>query len=146
VKVFFTNPKNITDKEVELLHPFKEQLIDLKLSNTSISDKALKTVSIFTNLVSIELDYTAISDKSLAALKDLKKLTRINLVSTPVTDKGLEELESLKEVTEIYLYKTKITKHGLLRYHSKNPLVNLDTGNYKLRVLASDTLVFKRKK
>ncbi len=146
VKAFFTNPKYITDKEVELLRPFKEQLVDLKLSHTSISDKAVKTVSIFTNLTSIELDYTVISDKSLAALRDLKRLTHINLVSTPITDKGLEELELIKSAREIYLYKTKITKKGFLNYLLKNPLVSLDTGNYNLKVLASDTIVIKRKK
>ncbi|HEY1871510.1 MAG TPA: c-type cytochrome domain-containing protein, partial [Chitinophagaceae bacterium] len=51
------------DSSVQLLLPLKEQLIELKLENTLITDSALKIISQFKNLMRLQLDNTKITDK-----------------------------------------------------------------------------------
>ena len=145
-KAFFLNPKTITDKELELLKPFAQNLISLKLTRTSISEKSSSTLADFKNLRVLELDYTAITDQALMQLTTLTKLERVNLVSTPITEKGIISLASLASLKEIYLFNSKVTKQGLIDFHTKNPNIMLDTGNYKLRVRPTDTLVYTRNK
>jgi uncharacterized membrane protein len=144
-KAFFINPATITDKEVELLTPFKQQLIQLKLTRTAISNSALKTLSTFGNLRSLELDYTAITDEAINQLKELNKLERLNLVSTKVTDKGILALAALPSLKEVFIFNTRVTKQAIVDFQKRNQKVFLDTGNYTLKTLASDTIVHTRK-
>src|SRR5205085_8138423 len=53
----FVIVNNVNDKEMQLLLPLKEQLIELKLGNTSITDSALQIISQFRNLMRLQLSY-----------------------------------------------------------------------------------------
>ena len=136
----FTTASDVTDKEITLLMPLKEQLVWLKLGNTKISDSALKAVGQCTNLHALWLDHTAITDQGLSALKTLKSLQTLNLVGTRVTTNGLLALQNLQQLKTLYLYQTEVNSTGWLSLKKAFPHTLIDTGGYAVPTLASDTV------
>jgi hypothetical protein len=135
-----TNPG---DREVQLLLPLKEQLIELKLGDASITDSALLVISQFKNLMRLQLDHTKITDKGLANLKALENLRYLNLVGTAVTEKGVLQLKDLKNLRSIYLYQTGVKKSEWKDLKKAFPKTLIDSGGYTVPFLPTDTIEVK---
>jgi uncharacterized membrane protein len=131
------------DKEVQLLLPLKEQLIELKLGGASITDSALLVISQFKNLMRLQLDHTKITDKGLANLKVLENLRYLNLVGTAVTEKGVLQLKDLKNLRSIYLYQTGVKKSEWKDLKKAFPKTLIDSGGYTVPFLPTDTIEVK---
>jgi mono/diheme cytochrome c family protein len=136
----FINASEITDSDVALLLPLKEQLVWLKLGNTKISDSALKAVGQCTNLHALWLNQTAITDNGLPALKNLKSLQTLNLVGTGVTSKGLVTLQDLQQLKTLYLYQTGVNQQGWSVLKKTFSHTVIDTGGYAVPTLPTDTV------
>jgi uncharacterized membrane protein/mono/diheme cytochrome c family protein len=132
-----------TDKDLQLLEPLKEQLIWLKLGNTKITDSALAYVSKLTSLTKLYAENTAISDKGLAQLKTLSQLQYANITGTKVTVNGIMQLKNLKSLQQIFLYKTAVAGSDYAVLKKAFPAVMIDTGGYKVQMLATDTMLVK---
>jgi uncharacterized membrane protein/mono/diheme cytochrome c family protein len=130
-------------KDLVLLESIKKQLIWLKLGNTNISDEGLSSVSKLTNLTKLYFENTSITDKGIVQLKTLTQLQYLNLTGTKITAAGLEGLKDLKNLQQIYLYKTSLTGSSYLALKKIFPKTVVDTGGYKLEMLASDTILLK---
>lgn len=139
----FVIAANFSDKEIQLLLPLKEQLIELKLDNTFITDSALQVISQLKNLMHLQLDHTKITDKGLANLKALQNLRYLNLVGTDVTAKGVMQLKDLKSLQSIYLYQTGIKKSDWNDLKRSFPKTSLDSGGYTVPLFATDTIEVK---
>ncbi len=139
----FVTVTNPGDKDVQLLLPLKEQLIELKLGSTSITDSALLVISQFKNLMRLQLDHTKITDKGLANLKALENLRYLNLVGTVVTEQGVMQLKELKNIHSIYLYQTGVKKSGWKDLKKAFPGALIDSGGYTVPFLPTDTIVVK---
>lgn len=133
----------ITDQVIQLLEPLKEQLIWLKLGNTSITDAQLLTIAKLTSLTRLYLEQTAVTDKGIANLKDLSQLQYINLTGIKITAKGLEALGNLKNLKQLYLYQVGITAKEFGELKKYFPATMIDTGGYKIPQLATDTIEVK---
>jgi hypothetical protein len=131
------------DKEVQLLLPLKEQLIELKLGSSSITDSALQLIAQFKNLMRLQLDYTKITDKGLASLTALQNLRYLNLVGTAVTEKGVLQLKDLKSLRSIYLYQTMVKKSEWNDLRKAFPITLIDSGGYTVPFLPTDTIEVK---
>jgi len=127
------------DKEIQLLLPLKEQLIELKLGNTSVTDASLEVIAGFKNLMRLQLDYTKITDKGLANLKELQNLRYLNLVGTAVTEKGVLQLKDLTSLRSIYLYQTAVKKSEWSDLKKAFPRALIDSGGYIVPLLPTDT-------
>ena len=138
--VTVTNPGN---KAVQLLSPLKEQLIELKLGSTRITDSALQVIAEFKNLMRLQLDYTKITDQGLANLASLENLQYLNLVGTGVTEKGVLQLKDLKNLRSIYLYQTGIKKSDWSDLKKAFPKTLIDSGGYTVPFLPTDTIEVK---
>ena len=138
--VTVTNPGN---KAVQLLSPLKEQLIELKLGSTRITDSALQVIAEFKNLMRLQLDYTKITDQGLANLASLENLQYLNLVGTGVTEKGVLQLKDLKNLRSIYLYQTGIKKSDWSDLKKAFPKTLIDSGGYTVSFLPTDTIEVK---
>ena len=134
---------NLNDSQMRLLLPLKEQIIWLKLGNTSITDSALKIISQFPNLMHLQLDHTGITDKGLANLKSLTHLRYLNLVGTRVTAAGVLQLKNLKDLQSIYLYQTAIAKSDWQKLKKGFPKALVDSGGYAVPFLPTDTIEVK---
>jgi uncharacterized membrane protein len=139
----FVTVTNPGDKEVQLLSPLKEQLIELKLGSTRITDSALQVIAEFKNLMRLQLDYTKITDKGLANLASLENLQYLNLVGTGVTEKGVLQLRDLKNLRSIYLYQTGVKKSDWSDLKKAFPKTLIDSGGYTVPFLPTDTIEVK---
>lgn len=111
---FLTGVSKCDDAKVATaLLPLKENLVQLDLGRTVISDAALKTVAQLPRLVNLDLRQTKITDAGLEALSGLKKLESLNLYGTAVTDAGLQHLNKIKSLKHVYLWQSKATKAGV---------------------------------
>jgi len=102
-------------------------------------------ISKFDKLLWLHLDHTMITDSLGLQLAKLESLLYLNLVGTRFTDEGLSSLTPLKNLKQIYLFQTNTTSEGIKNFSSKLPSVKVDTGNYILPDLATDTIIYKRK-
>jgi len=139
----FVTVTNPGDREIQLLLPLKEQLIELKLSGASITDSALLVIAQFKNLMRLQLDHTKITDKGLASLRALEELTYLNLVGTAVTEKGVMQLKDLKNLRSIYLYQTGVKKSEWKDLKKAFPKTLIDSGGYTVPFLPTDTIEVK---
>jgi uncharacterized membrane protein/mono/diheme cytochrome c family protein len=91
----------IKNEHLKLLATLKEQLIELKIGSTNLSDSDLKQIASCVNLRKLFIDNTAVTDSGLIALKALTHLRYLNLVNTKITASGLQSLKDLKELSAI---------------------------------------------
>ncbi|KIA94194.1 hypothetical protein OC25_09645 [Pedobacter kyungheensis] len=139
----FINATSMGKEVQDLIKSIKKQLTWLKLENGKVTDQTLEVIKDCKNLTRLSLNYTAVTDAGLAQLKDLDQLQSLSLVGTKVTLSGINQLKKLKNLKFLYVYQTNINRADLLKIKQLLPKVSLDTGNYKVPVLAQDTAVIK---
>lgn len=110
---FLTGVSKCDDSKIALLLPLKDQIAQLDLGRTVITDAALKTLSEVSHLAVLDLRQTKITDAGLTALASLKKLQTLNLFGTEITDAGLKSLTSLKSLKQVTVFQTKVTPAGV---------------------------------
>jgi hypothetical protein len=110
---FLTGVSKCDDSKIALLLPLKDQIAQLDLGRTVITDVALKTLTEFSHLAVLDLRQTKITDAGLTALASLKKLQTLNLFGTEITDAGLKSLTSLKSLKQVTVFQTKVTPAGV---------------------------------
>jgi hypothetical protein len=109
---FLTGVSKCDDAKLEGIMPLKENIVQLDLGRTIITDAGLKTVGQLPRLVSLDLRQTKITDAGLAALTGLKKLQTLNLYGTEISDAGLAHLAQIKSLKAVYLFQSKATEAG----------------------------------
>lgn len=130
------------DDDRELLLGLGANIAELKLGGTQITDATLEHLEQFAELRQLNLENTTITDEGIAHLKGCDKLWYLNLVNTQVTDQGLKTLSDLPELRRVYLYQTKVTTEGIASLVQTAQELEIDTGNYRLPALPSDTIVY----
>ena len=105
------------DESVEVLLDLKENLVELNLANSQITDRALEAVGQMTNLTHLHLQNTAVSDNGLEHLANLYQLEYLNLYNTAITDNALQVLRRLKALKNVYLWQTEVSEEGVAGLH-----------------------------
>jgi len=105
---FLGNAPDITDKDLTRLSTIRNNITDLDLSRTQITDNALRTVSDMGRLTTLNLHSTAVTDKGVASLKSLRHLLSLNLYNTKITNKSVATLGKMKQLRSLYLWQTDI--------------------------------------
>ena len=106
-----------TDEGVAELLALKENLVELNLANSSITDRALESIGQMTNLTQLHLQNTAVTDSGLERLENLYQLEYLNLYGTAVTDRSLKALRRLKALKNVYLWQTEVSEEGVAGLH-----------------------------
>jgi len=109
---FLTGVSSCNDAKLEVLLPLKEQIAQLDLARTAITDVGMKTIGKLPRLASLDLRQTAITDAGIQHLAQSSHLRTLNLYGTQVSDAGLKHLHSLKGLRNVYLWQTKATEAG----------------------------------
>lgn len=134
------NYPQFNDKDIQELLAIKENIVQLKLGHTAITDQAFSTIKSMPVISRLHLENTKVSDNGLSQLKGLQKLIYLNLVGTKVTAKGLSKLKDIPSLKNVYIYQTGDRDSVTLKaLHGK---VRIDTGNYRLPFIATDTVKF----
>ncbi|GAA4209769.1 ribonuclease inhibitor [Pedobacter jeongneungensis] len=139
----FVNAQSMGKDVLDLLKSIDKQLLWLKLENAKVNDQTLTAIKNCKNLSRLNLNNTKITDAGLIALKDLDQLQSLSLVGTKITAKGINQLKKLQNLKFLYIYQTGVNKADLASIKKLLPKVSLDTGNYKVPMLAQDTTVVK---
>lgn len=121
------NKDSITKKAVKTLAKLKEQIVELDLSGSKLTDDMTSPIEKLENLEKLELSSTQITDKTLLNLKKLEELKTLNLVKTKVSDKGLENLLADVNLDRVYVWETAITK-TIAKQMQSNFKVNINNG------------------
>ncbi|MBE7498157.1 MAG: hypothetical protein HS117_24730 [Verrucomicrobiaceae bacterium] len=122
---FLTGVSKCDDAKVESILPLKENIVQLDLGRTIITDAALKSVAQLPRLLSLDLRQTKVTDAGLEALKGHKRLQTINLYGTEVTDAGIKHLAGIKTLKNVYLWQSKATKAGVKQLTAALPGVKV---------------------
>ncbi len=155
---YITDSALKTLREINLLHAWSHtevkgrgrptspnEVTDLGLARTRVTDAGLKEIRIFTNLSTLYLGGSAFTDAGLEELKELQsigtlyladtrvtsaglaklsafqKLSAIKLSGEGVTDSELRGLQSVKTLTALTLFETKATEDGVQKLHEALP-------------------------
>ncbi len=118
---FISRASNITDSELSRLTPIRNNVTQLDLSKTKITDKGLRNVAGYRHLTHLNLRNTQVGDAGLAFLRNMENLWYLNLLNTKVTDRGLTNLMEIKGLQEVYLWQSKVTKEGVKRLREALP-------------------------
>lgn len=122
------NVGTLTDAQIALLEPLKEQIIWLKLGDTKITDQAAGTIAKLKNLQKLHLGNTTISDATVRQIKALPYLEYLNLVNTQVTDVGIKELISTKSLLSLHVWQSKVTEAGVTALKQAKPNLEVTIG------------------
>ncbi|PQJ29813.1 c-type cytochrome domain-containing protein [Rubritalea profundi] len=100
------------DADIEILASVFNDVVELDLSSTQITDAVASKLSQFTKLKKVKLNGTQVSDVVLATLSELSELEVINLYGTQVCDEGLSKLSNHPKLHRVYVWNTKVTEKG----------------------------------
>ncbi|ULQ54179.1 c-type cytochrome domain-containing protein [Flavihumibacter fluvii] len=141
LSVNFISALVVNDTLIRLLEPLKDQLVWLKMDGVKLSDSAIAVLSKCTQLRRLQLNNTGLTDQQLTNLATLTNLQSINLVGTAVTPKGLLSLARLPHLKTIYIYKTSMAAGDWTILQQNLKGITLDTGNYLVPTLPTDTVI-----
>src|SRR5690606_38978653 len=127
------------DKDLEDLLQIKDNIVQLKIGRTAITDEGMKTAAQFPILHRLHLEYTSVTDEGLSYLHSLANLRYINLVGTKVTTSASTHLEKIPQLKHVYAFKTELREAN---EGGEKLKTFVDTGNYDLPILATDTIMY----
>lgn len=110
---FLTGVSKCDDAKAAAILPLKDNIVQLDLGRTHITDATLKTIAQLPRLISLDLRQTQVTDAGLESLTTLKKLQTLNLYGTQITDTGLQHLAKIKTLKNLYLWQSKATQAGV---------------------------------
>jgi len=136
LQVNFISVPNEASMLLATLKPIAKNIVMLKLNKTKINDQSMMME--FENLTSLNLAETEITDATIDQIIKSKFLVSLNLSGTKVTAAGVNKLKALQSLRYLNVYNTSVDKADL-------PGVKIETGNYEVPTLASDTTVITPK-
>ncbi len=113
--------KSFTDKDLEVIIPLAEGLVDLDLAGTSVTDQSIEILSGMEHLRILSLAETQITDAAMPVISQLSKLERLNLFGVPITDASVDHLLALPHLKKVYLWKTQLSEDGLAKIKESLP-------------------------
>ena len=141
LKVSCINIDDFSDKSIEQLINIKNNIVELDLSSTKITDNIFEYIKDFKNLTVLKLDNTNISGKKANLLSSLPNLKKISLVNTPFDFKYISNFYKYPKLSNVNLFKSgnqNIQKVSIP--DSLKQIFNL--GDLKLERINSDDIVY----
>ncbi len=142
--VSFVGKKDVTPEDASGIKSISKNVVELDLAGCKISQEMIRAIADLPQLRKLSLQQSSISDADLQTMTLLKNLAVLNLRSTSISDQGIRSLQGLAALKKIFLYQTAVTKSGVQDLGLLLPKTQIDTGNYSLPFLGSDTVQYKR--
>lgn len=130
VIVNFSFRQDIREKGLRPLKSIAENVLELNLAGSDISDDQASQLTRFTYLKKLQLQNTTISEKTIAYLSELQYLESLNLYGTSVTDEVIPILKEMPGLIDLYVWNAKITSAGLEALKDAKPLLKIHAGAY----------------
>ncbi|WP_332911147.1 hypothetical protein [Algoriphagus boritolerans] len=135
------NLPEFQDSDWEKLAPVKNRIAYLDLSGTKVSDAILDSLKGFSTLTVLKLNETVISGNSLEKLSQLPNLKLLYLNKTGVNLAQIQQLASNQSLEKVFIFDTPASAEFLNSGKLSLPFL-LETGNYQLPKLPTDTIVY----
>lgn len=132
VMISAINAPDFNDEDAEVLVDLKDNIVQLQLGRTAVTDVGMAHIGELTILKKLHLEHTLVTDEGLKALAACLQLQYLNLSSTAIGNTGMDYLKSLPELTHVYLYETKVTGDAIADIQQSQPTLVVDTGGYVL--------------
>ncbi len=134
-------PENLTGVMAELA-TIKFQLIWLNMDFQKLSESDWEHLRQLSALRKLSLRDTNFADDQMQILLPHSQLAYLNLGGTGVTD--FSALEKLTNLQKLFLFNSKAAPAVIAQLKNKLPAIVIDTGNYIVPLLASDTTEFTK--
>ncbi|NQW76557.1 MAG: ribonuclease inhibitor, partial [Cytophagales bacterium] len=128
LEVNAVNAHGLADKELSELSSVQEQIVQLKLGQTKVTDGFMPQIADMPILIQLDLDHTNISDKGMVSLENLKYLESLNLYGTQVSDAAILSLAKIKSLKRVFLWQSKFTEAGVAKLKKMRPGLTVDFG------------------
>ena len=125
------NYSEFRDIDLSIMSSVRENIVNLDLSYSKITDSIFFNLKYYTNLTVLKLNNTNILGENIDELSQLKNLKRIYLVNTKFDAQNTEKLIRLKHLEKVYLFQEDRILETPLK-SSKEFQEILDFGNYSL--------------
>ena len=141
LKVSCINIGDFRDKSVQQLIDIKDNIVELDLSNTKVTDDVFEYIRDFKNLTILKLDNTNISGAKSNILSNLTNLKKISLINTPFDFKYISNFYKYPNLTNVNLFKT--GKQNIQEISIPDSLKQIfNLGDLKLEKISSDDIVY----
>jgi uncharacterized membrane protein len=128
---------------INALSALRKQLVWLKMPGTQLTPEGWKEVANYKMLTRLSLEHSNINDAGLAQMVNLEHLQYLNLAGTHVSVQGVRQLKNITTLRNIYLAETRLKPEEFAALQKVLLHVKLDSGNYRVPTLATDTQVLK---
>jgi len=125
------------------LKPLAGNIAHLHTGGKTLTAAQWQVVGLCTHLTRLHATGTPLPAEALPAIAALPQLQWLNLSGSTLPPTGLEKLGKLGSLQHLYLYGTALPAAQVARLAQQLPTCRIDTGGYRLPVLASDTVVVK---
>ncbi len=109
----------LTQEALKKIVDLREQIVELDLSNTVLTDAMSISLKKFKNLKKLSLSNTKITDESLKDLYNAKALKTLNLYNTGITENGLNKFLEQVVPEDVFVWKTEIKKESVAMFEDK---------------------------
>ncbi|MFN3997799.1 c-type cytochrome domain-containing protein [Algoriphagus sp.] len=141
LKITCTNFPGFQDSDWEKLAHVKNRIAYLDLSGTQVSDAILDSLTGFSNLTVLKLNATGITGNSLKKISQSPNLKLLYLNKTGVNLAQIQQLTSSQSLQKVFIFDTPASAEFLDSGKLSLPFL-LETGNYQLPKLPTDTIVY----
>jgi len=101
-----------TDQQLKLLASLDSKkralIVDIDLSNSSVTDDGLSYLLGFNNLEKLDLTRTNIGNRGIETISAIRKLRYLNLTETKIDDRAAPFIKKLPVLEKLILYRTNI--------------------------------------
>lgn len=131
--------RTIPDRGWQHIANLKKHVVDFEASYIDLNATALASISALQELRRLKLNHTNLTDANLKQLTACLELRSLHVVNTPLTASCQTTLQEFKLLKEVFAFQTGLPASLTL------PNIQLNTGNYSLTQLPTDTIVYRAK-
>ncbi len=113
------------DNTLAALTPIKNNIAQLDLARTRITDASFKSIAQMPRLTHLDLRQTKITGAAIAQLTTLKNLVSLNLYGTEITDESVPSLSAIKSLKNITVFESKMTEAGVSQLKAVLPQADI---------------------
>ena len=132
------NFQSFSDQDWSKLGAVKNQIAYLDLTGTQVTDVILDSLNTLPNLTVLKLNQTGISGENLQVLNENKNLKHLYLNKTKVDLPSIQALKEHPLLEKVFAFDTPLAEKEV----SEKFKFILETGNYELPALPTDTIVY----
>lgn len=139
LSVNFLKRKDLSEEDFDLLKPYRENIVEMNLGYTNLTDELAKKLKQFKHLTKLQLQNTEITNAIVPMLSGFEFLESLNLYGSELDDSALNTFATLPNLKSLYVWQTKMTKDGLSEFQKQNGAIMVQS-RIADSVFASSTL------